>query len=396
MKEIVFYIFCFFPFISLTGNSSHDVQPYCLVYTIFLFAIECVCGGIRVNKTMRNLYLTIILGIVMGMLVTIILNGFNFSGVLRYLATYCGLILISYMSYTICVKNNGLDEKLIKACINIWLIVGMIQLFMPGEVISAIVANARTSNNRGVVSMASEPSFYGYMCIFLGLFVLEFSSQRVIYMINLLFQIIFLAKSSVTMLYLIILFGLIGLHFIGKASIKKKLMSVSVLCCTVWGVGELIRHIDSNQRMVIFLTVLYSGNDFFTIISQLGMDGSISIRFYNVWICIQGFISYVGFPHGFRTGKIQSGYGSMLYTMGWIGAIIIFLIYQLVGSAYRNKMAKSVIPVFLTIILFSAIQLSNPVIGFLIGFYMYKRQNQFARKLDKLIIKYSKSFKLRE
>lgn len=396
MGEILFYLFCFFPFISPPGIRSHDIQPYCLVYTMFLFGIQCAYGKMRINKIMCNLYLIIIIGIVSGIFTTFILNGFDFSGVLRYLATYCGLILISYMNYTICMKNDGLNEKLVKIIINIWLIVGLIQLFVSREFCSNIVANARTSSNRGVVSLASEPSFYGYMCILFALLVLEFQTRRFFYWMNLLFQIVFLAKSSVTMVYLMVLVGIIGLYFLKKGGVQKIIIFMGVLMCAISGCGYLAQHIDSDQRIFRFLRILFSGEDLPAIIGQLGSDGSIYIRFNDIWTCVKGFILYAGFPHGFHTRKISSGYGSVLYTMGWIGFIMIVYLFKLVNSAYSNKMAKSVIPVFLTIILFSAIQLSNPVIGFLIGFYMYKRQNRSAGKLGKLILQNSKCMKLRE
>ncbi len=374
MAEVLFYILCFFPFISLQGSDSSDVQPYCLIYTIIMFIVICMKEKICMDKKMYALYRVIILGILVGCAATIIWDGFDFSGILRYLATYCGLILISYVSYNICLKNEGLNEKLTKIIINIWLLVGMIQTFISREFCSNFIANARTTANRGVIGLASEPSFYGYMCIFFALLVLEFQTQQIFYWLNLLFQIVFLAKSATTVLYLIILLGIIGLFFVLKGGLKRTVIFFIVTASLIIGCMYFVEHADSGQRIVYFLKILVSGRGISGLIGQFGSDGSIRIRVRDIWMCIEGFIDYLGFPHGFHTKKISSGYGSILYTMGWVGVIIIVYLYNLIRSAFENEMIQKIVPTFLTIILFSAIQLSNPIIGFILGFYMYKRK----------------------
>ncbi|MBD5554764.1 MAG: hypothetical protein HDQ95_05280 [Roseburia sp.] len=341
------------------------------------------------DKKMYIIYIIIILGITVGMMATVMFSGLNFTGILRYLATYFGLILISYVSYSIFMRNGGLNERFVKVGINIWLAVGVIQSFVSRNFCSNIVSNARTSSNRGVFSLASEPSFYGYMCVFFGVLVLEFQTKRIFYWLNLLFQVVFLAKSSVTVLYLIILFGLIGLYLLRERGFKGILIFFIALAGAVLLYRFLVGRIDSGQRMIVFLNTLFSGKNIWAIIKNFGNDGSIYIRFRDIWICIEGFVSYGGMPHGFNTRKISSGYGSMMYTMGWIGIIIIICIFKLMRSAYENKMARNVIPVFLTIILFSAIQISNPIIGFLVGYYMYKRRNKGIQGQKASLTKYS-------
>lgn len=79
MAEVLFYILCFFPFISLQGSDSSDVQPYCLIYTIIMFIVICMKEKICMDKKMYALYRVIILGILVGCAATIIWDGFDFQ-----------------------------------------------------------------------------------------------------------------------------------------------------------------------------------------------------------------------------------------------------------------------------------------------------------------------------
>lgn len=70
------------------------------------------------------------------------------------------------MSYIYCQQDKGFNENKIKKIINIYLIVGIIQKFGYRQFAYELLGNARTTVNRGVISLTSEPSFYGYMCVF--------------------------------------------------------------------------------------------------------------------------------------------------------------------------------------------------------------------------------------
>ena len=81
-------------------------------------------------------------------------------------------------------------------------------------------------------------------------------------------------------------------------------------------------------------------------------------------------------PHGFSAGKMSSGYGSMIYTMGWIGVLIIISVFNILRKTYVGEVYLRAIPIFLTIILFSSIQISVPLFGFILALSSYKHNIQ--------------------
>ena len=59
----------------------------------------------------------------------------------------------------------------------------------------------------------------------------------------------------------------------------------------------------ADSGLFYFLKILVSGRGISGLIGQFGSDGSIRIRVRDIWMCIEGFIDYLGFPHGFHTKK---------------------------------------------------------------------------------------------
>lgn len=364
--EIIFYFTCFFSFIKWfgIGNYSSDIQPYCMIFAILIIARLSIKEKLLINIKLWNLYMWICVAMGVATIFTII-DG-TFSGVLRYIATYVSLIAISYCSYYFCKRNNGIKEKYIKIIINAYLVVGIIQYFVNRTFLYSFVSNARTTSNRGVISLASEPSFYGYVCIFLLILVLDFKENKKFYSINLLIQILFLAKSSVTFLYLVIFFAVWGIYILKNVN-KKYLFIFLGAFIGLAGVCYYFFNSESNssQRIVYMLKAVMN-RDFKLLLN----DTSISIRLGDIRLCLEGFIDRLGIPKGFATKKISSGFGSILYTMGWFGIIVILKIFTIIKGAFSDY-RKVVMPIFLTIIMFSAIQVSSPIFAFLIGYFVF-------------------------
>lgn len=370
--KILFYLVCFFPFLKWFGiGMDTDVQPYALVISFILIIWYGLKNKIRLSNEVFQFYLLVLCGIGAGTLVTVLFNGVDFNNTLRYYATYFSLIIVSLYSYLLCKKLNGIDEQFVKRVINIYLIVGFVQKYINSTFCYFLVSNARTSKGRGIVSLASEPSFYGYMCIFFMILVWNFKTERRIYMLNLLFQIVFLAKSAITIVYLGFFLIILFVVNLKKIDIKKiciALLTVTVICVTIYYL--LNSEANKGQRITWLLQRLLSGQNIMQIIES---DASISQRVNAIIICLSGFVRTAGIPNGFQVGKITSGYGSMLLTMGWFGFFIIIFIFSFMRKGYciNGENASKIVSIFITIIMFSGIQISNPMFLFLIGYFMF-------------------------
>lgn len=371
--ELLFYVFCFFPFVKWFGiGGESDVQVYGMIFSVIYIVYYGMKSTINVSKKIFGLYIWIGVGLVIGSASSMVGGGLDLGLSLRYFATYLGLISISLAAYLISKKEGGIKELRIKIIINCYLVVGLIQRLLFREFAYDVVANARTTSNRGVISLCSEPSFYGYMCIFFMILALDFKKDKLFYIINLLFQIIFIAKSAVTMLYLLIFVGVFFICSLNKFSLKKVLLIIGIIVAIVAISYYFLTSKNSNQRIAYFIKTIITQKNVSSIIHALGNDTSVYIRFTDIWICIKGFVIRYGLPYGFNTKKISSGYGSLIYTMGWIGVAIIYKIANICYGAFPSSKLKRTLPFFLAIIMFSAIQLSNPAFAFLVGYFAYK------------------------
>ena len=124
-----------------------------------------------------------------------------------------------------------------------------------------------------------------------------------------------------------------------------------------------------------------SGEGISKILARLNSDGSIKIRFNDIMFCLEGFIDNFGMPHGFNAGKMSSGYGSILYTMGWFGVMLIIYIYMLMRKFHVSGIG-SVIPLWITIILFSSIQLSNPIVVMYTAYCIWNDKMKCKNNMD--------------
>ena len=375
----IFYILCFFPFVKFgkIGLNS-DIQPFCLCFSLMILVWFYIKKKLIISRTLYRLICLGTSAIILNSITTLVLalgNPDGLEGCVRNIASFMSLIAISMMSYIVCKYNDGFNEKYVKFIINSYLCVGMVQRFVNSTFLYSFVSNARTSANRGVVSLASEPSFYCYMCIFFLILVMEFKTQRQFYIFNVLFQCIILAKSSVSMVYLFIFVGLYFIFNIKRINMKQVIfiiLGISVVFALIY----VLFKYNKGQRIVMIINNILGSSNITDMIGKLMDDTSISIRVNDILYGVTGFLSWFGLPHGFHTKIISSGYGSLIYTSGWLGIWLIGYIFYITYRAFRYNSFKWVYSIGLLIIMFSAIQISNPVFCFLIGYFAYKIQTQ--------------------
>ena len=207
LKDLLLYLFCGLPFLSLFIPFPMDIQPYALLMaTIYL----CIIGNIRIKKETILIFAICMFASVFAVISMLEdRSDSEIFMIIRKVFNYISFFVVSLSVYNSFCKTNGLVERWIKILILIWLVVGLIQTFWTPYFMKEFVANMRTSGNRGVTSLASEPSFYGYMMIFMGFLASRFKKRRdrIVFEGLCLLQIIFLAKSAVTLIYLVVFIG---------------------------------------------------------------------------------------------------------------------------------------------------------------------------------------------
>lgn len=376
MLDIIFYIVVFFPFVKLLGvnlATGNGMQLYSMIFMLFFGIFTFMRKKLVISKELLKLYLLIVTSIVISMFFSYPTDNSQIFLIMRYVSIYISVILSSYVSYYFIRKNNGIDEKKIKVVINIYLIVGLIQKFVNRNFMYFLIAFPRTTDSRGEIGLASEPSYYAYMCVFFMILSLELKKDKMLYFCNALLQLVFISKSSIGMLYIVIWAILCAMYYMKSLSFKGIAITVVSIFAIV-GSGYYILHSASfdGQRIVYFLNVILKSNGIDSIMEQLSTDGSTVIRFTEIFKCFEGFIRNIGFPNGLNSEVVQSGYGSFIYPLGIFGFIIIGYIFVIMRNGYKD-INRFVLPVFVSIIMFSLIQISNPVFGYLVGMCVYKK-----------------------
>ncbi len=360
--EFILWFFCFFPFITPVRTGT-DMQPYALLIAVlFLLIIH--------RLDIRMIKFSIIGFAAVLLCLTSLIQTNNALIVFRSAFNYISLSVVTVAIWSSIESRGGNFEEIetwIKAFILIWLGVGFVQAFINRSFMSFIISNFRTTQNRGVPGLAPEPSFYGYMCFFFIVFSLEFQTHKSIYIAISVIQMVLLAQSSVALLYLI-LFS-IG-YFVNRFIIEHNFRALTYLVIGLMVSGILFYILNKYYRSVritILINSFLSGNRY-EIITQ---DESISERLEHIVWSTKGFVENFTIPRGFSQiiygrGRIMSGYGSLLYEMGFIGLVYIIVFFKSFMKTFDIGTAIS-----LTIIMFSAIQIGIPIFSALLGICMY-------------------------
>lgn len=360
-------IACFFPFIGF--NLGTDMQPLALMLGILVFLQN------KEKKIYEGKYL-VMFAICLGALVAYSMLVVPPFQVVKRIFSYLSILIIPLAVYNMKdYQSNHKFEKRVKIYINIWFFVGMIQTFLYRNFAIFLIPLSRTSDNRGVVGLASEPSFYGYMCCFMLLLTLDFKKHRKIYILNLLVQLLIFAQSTVSLIYVVIFLGCLFIkkYFFKKIILKVKLkkiiqaifITVGVLICAIVVLNKM-----ENSRLVNLVSSFMS-NPLYLIKN----DQSIVERMTSMTSSFQnsGMLSAIG------DTTIMSGYGGVFYEMGWLSFLLYTPIFKALYKGNKEKFG-CVIGITVSICMFSAIQLSSPLFGFYVGYCMRKHRDNFRQE----------------
>lgn len=353
--EYIFLFFCFFPFIG--PLSDFDNQPIAL---IFAFLILVSNSKIRVkyfDLLMLSLGLVILLASI-----SLAVNGFY--AVLKRLYSYVCIFLIPIAFYNSNINVVSDEfEKHIKAYMWVWFIVALIQRFYKKNFGLFLLSNMRTDDMRGVTSLSNEPSFYGYAMFFFLMFCLDFKEKKRFYIILSIAQMLLLAQSTVSIIYICVLVGGMVVRTFSKRSVKDMLRVIAIGMAFVVTIVFLMNRFATSRIGSLLFQIIHDPT---TIIYT---DQSV----YERWTSLMTGFSNLPYPNWMGGVTIMSGYGGIVYDFGIFAIVFIIYIYKLIQSGCNRKL-KWVIPMTLTVCMFSGIQLSSPLFAAYIGYCAKKAE----------------------
>jgi len=246
--------------------------------------------------------------------------------------------------------------------------------------------SVEASFGRGVLGLAPEPTFYGITCLFLLLIVIFMNHKRKhILGLLLIMQIVLFAKSSMAVLFLILLFAY---YILFRLSFKNILRVIIIVFLVITLTSLLLNYYFQGSRLMTL------GNLILKDPKQLIIkDPSANDRYHHILFSFLGSAENYFMPHGYsewsnyldsvmpryenvwyalnRT-RIMSGYGSALFEIGIIALIIPWAITLSLYKLYMNdKRSFLIYAMFLNSMLITAIPLAFPLIGFVIGYVSY-------------------------
>jgi hypothetical protein len=159
----------------------------------------------------------------------------------------------------------------------IWFIVSAIQFFYNPLFLNFLITTARTTENRGVVGLAPEPTYLGIVYVFYIIFflILNFKYKNLLILLAIVGIILF-AMSSMAVLFLLIM---LLLKIITNLNFKTFLILI-IFCLSI-----LLFISYNNESRINYIANMVIENPF----ELLLLDASINDRFFHVFFCL--FIS---------------------------------------------------------------------------------------------------------
>lgn len=365
LLEIGLYLTCFFPFVTFIYTGV-DTQPYAIMMALIIILIYWIRENILISKA--NMLIICICAI-MGIYVLLEFGTMSIEQLFSGYFPYAALMIIPYGTYLILTKNGGINEGYVKGIIWCWFLVGFMQKYINSSFAYPILTRYTTNATRGVVGLATEPSAYGYMCVFMMIFVMQFKTKKLLYLVNLLIQIVLFASSSVALVYIAVYMILIVFNEILR---HKKFAFIRTMLLSGAGVGGLYlmyRYIPRTNRIGSLLYYLFNQPDkFFN-------DGSIRLRIMAIEQSITGFAEYRGLPHGISNIRIMSGVGELLYSGGFLSVLVLMVIAYILWNSYPRH-TRFIYTVGFFIVMLSSIPFNASLANFYLGYCIYRSINK--------------------
>ena len=250
-------------------------------------------------------------------------------------------------------------------------------------IFSFILPRVSTSSSRGMVSLAVEPSYYGLIMLFYIILIYLFyeNKNKNHLILFLMFQIVFLARSSFIFLLLVFLLFIISL-------LKKPIIVFLIMFVFSFMYGFILNFIPIffPGRLGSVLKNLASDP-----LELVMMDGSVNDRVFHIIYTVKGFFDNYMLPHGFNgwsayihlqrtqsiyadqvsTGKILSAFGSSLFELGFFGFLLILAfnkVFFLIKVKSNKKYIFSLL--FFNVFFFMPIPLSLPLTSLLLVYFI--------------------------
>ncbi len=375
----VLFITAFFPYIRIIEFPT-DTQPYAFVFSLLVIALF---SDFKAPKYFQlYIYFILLFAPIVG-----IHSGLDLIFI-RSFVGYLSFFTISWAAF-ILFKKVEISKNLFTIIVLIWFFVGFIQLFLWPQFGSALVSGFRTTEERGVVSLAPEPSYYGIVCLSLLIFNVLIYRSNLVYLLCFV-QIVIFAQSFMIMAYLVLF---IYFLVVAKSSVTKRLLLLTLPFVAFYLLSVLFPVIESESESRALKLLSFVVESPFQVFK---LDASANDRLSHIYFSFKGAFENFLLPNGFAkwsqyitqqvqasdffwwfsSGRIMSTYGSALFEFGILGLSLPMTINYVIYKKRKNLKSNTIfLFLFLNLFLLGAIPLAYPPLGVLIGYLLSLSEN---------------------
>lgn len=357
----LFIFFCMCPFLLPIPGLDTNMQMYACLFGIMVILLNFRKFMQSVNEEL--VFAGLLLCLCVATLVAVF-SGLSISTFRGYF-NHLSILVIPVAAYIV-LKVRGFDEKLIKSIILIWFSVSLIQLiFYRGFLAEYIGSPNWASTARGVIGLASEPSFLGITCFYFLNLAKKFESRRTFFLVLITVMGVVLAQSAVGIVFIAAFWFA---FLFEELDIRKGLfILIGLVVVAVLGYIILSKFGNGTRLFVLLNTFLNSGlGDLYA------NDESFRNRMNAVVRALSSSTDAYFLPQGFGN-RIGSGYGGILCEIGFFSLIQMVVVSLGMARTFSRRPAQIVFFVMVTLLLFSNTQIGNPqlllVVGLNYGFY---------------------------
>ncbi|WP_350648864.1 hypothetical protein [Pseudomonas sp. HY13-MNA-CIBAN-0226] len=308
LTKILFLIFIAIitqPYLKPFGiGTESDVQPIPLLLSIFV-----VGASLFQKKRIDSLYFRSIVFIITMMVLHTLFFGFDGYYFIR---GFYGYISIIFITMAVNIAYEHLGPKSLESCLKVifsaWSIVGLIQVLDP-QAFTFWRDKLILTTGRGSLSLATEPAYFSLALILTSLTLYILNKNNTKYILATLVLTLFVAKSSVGVIYTAAILGIL---------LSKKPLHFFIVCALALSLIAIFLVVFQDSRMGGILI------DFIRAPLLLAeRDQSFGLRVINIVIPIKAFFDNFGLPYGlFQWTFVQYEYLIKYFSyFNWINYI---------------------------------------------------------------------------
>lgn len=351
-------VFCMIPFVFPNPIINTDMQPYATIIgvLIILLRIPQVVKYSSTRKWVAISGLTFVLAVLL-----LFINGITMDAI-RGVYNYFAIFIIPC---AVIIALDGLKEfpeKTIKFVILLWFAVSTIQFFVDRNFATAFIAGARTSFDRGVLGLASEPSFFGISCFYFLNLINSFKKNKGLYSVMVLIMGLVYAQSATGIIFIA---GYFIVYLFDALKNKKGIFIWLGAIISVFVFIYLLQTVLSDTRFARIINNVFNGG-----VGNILADESVAIRFSAITDALRIASRNAFLPNGFGR-RIGSAYAGVLVEMGFLGIPILACISNYMSKTFKRKPSKVLYFIIITVLLFNNTQIGNPLLLLVIGMNMY-------------------------